>query len=73
MDTVKLVNNRRVTVDAYVKAKRKDLIEFGYAGLTEETVRKQLDAVRKGGELDIIGMFISKDIHQSEIPEKVKP
>jgi hypothetical protein len=70
MDTVRLINDKVVHVDLYVRSKRRDLVEFGYSGLTEETVRKQLEAVRTGGDLDVIGMFIEKDLHQSEIKKK---
>ena len=51
-----------VTKEKYIKAKTKDLREFGYTNLTEEEVRVQLEKILKGEELDIIGMFMEKDI-----------
>lgn len=51
-----------VSKEKYVAAKTKDLVEYGYATLTEEEVSKQVDNVLSGAELSIIGMFIEKDI-----------
>lgn len=51
-----------VEKDAYVTAKTKDLIEFGYPNLTEKEVADQLEAVLTDGELSIIGHFIKDDI-----------
>ena len=51
-----------VDTDKYVKAKTGDLREFGYTDLTEDTVRKQLLKILNNEELDIVGMFMEKDI-----------
>ena len=55
-----------VSRKAYVAAKTKQLAEFGYSGLTEETVAEQLDAVlagKKFGEgLTVIGMFMKDEV-----------
>lgn len=58
------LDGRRLTVDKdiYVTAKTKDLREFGYGNLSESEVEFQLEQVLKGGELNVIGMFIEKDI-----------
>ena len=51
---------------AYITAKTKQLVEFGYGGLTEETVTAQLDAVLAGkklGEgLTVIGAFMQDEV-----------
>ena len=46
----------------YVKAKTKALREFGYTDLTEIEVTEQLQKILANEELNIIGMFIEKDI-----------
>lgn len=51
-----------VTKEQYIKAKTKDLREFGYVNLTEEDVSNQVENVINGEELNVIGMFIEKDI-----------
>lgn len=53
---------RHVSKSDYVTAKTKMLIEFGYTNLTEAEVETQLNNLLDGKELDIIGMFIEKDI-----------
>lgn len=50
----------------YVKAKTKDLRAFGYEELTESEVENQLNLVLTGGKVNIIGMFIQKDIVRPE-------
>lgn len=65
----------KVTVDdkvmnvprsAYVKAKTKQLREFGYNGLDEATVNAQIDAVLAGKEfgdgLTVIGGFMKDEL-----------
>jgi len=49
----------------YVKAKTRDLREFGYSTLTEDEVRSQIIAVLNGEKLNVIGMFIEGDIVKS--------
>lgn len=65
-ETLLLTDGRTVYKEDYIKAKTKDMIEFGYSDLTEETVRKQLENILSGKELDVIGMFMEDDI---EIPQ----
>jgi hypothetical protein len=45
----------------YIKAKTKDLIEFGY-NITEDKISEQLEKCIKKEELDVIGMFIKADL-----------
>lgn len=52
-----------VTKEQYIKAKTKDLKNFGYESLTEKEVGDQLSKVLASDKnLSIIGMFIEKDI-----------
>ena len=51
-----------ITKEKYIKAKTKDLREFGYVNLTEEGVAQQLEKVLNKETLSVIGMFIEKDI-----------
>jgi hypothetical protein len=57
---------REVPRDAYVKAKTKQLREFGYSGLTEEHVNEQVDAVLSkkefGDGLTVIGKFMEGEL-----------
>lgn len=46
----------------YLKAKMKDLIEFGYNDLTLEHVGSQLNKIYGKKELDIIGELMKGDI-----------
>lgn len=50
----------------YVRAKTKDLREFGYAGLTEKDVDEQIDAILAGKKLGqgltVIGKFMEDEI-----------
>lgn len=52
--------------EAYVKAKTKQLREFGYNDLTEEHVNEQVDAVLEGKKfgagLTVIGVFMEGEI-----------
>lgn len=64
-DLIKIdLNGRTVRVEKerYIAAKTKDLREFGYEGLGTEEVADQLEKVLAGEELNVIGMFIEKDI-----------
>lgn len=47
----------RPVTDAVIKAIQRNLTEFGYAGLTTEQVREQVDKVLAGEKPGIIGMF----------------
>lgn len=51
-----------VPKEKYIKAKTEDLRAFGYDNLTEKEVSIQLDKILAGQELDVIGMFMEKDI-----------
>ena len=53
-----------ITKEKYIKAKTKDLKNFGYANLTEKDVADQLEKVINKETLSVIGMFIEKDIVQ---------
>lgn len=67
MDTVKVNLEGRVTTvskEKYIKAKTKDLKDFGYTNLTEKDVTDQLEKVLNKENLSVIGMFIEKDIVQ---------
>jgi len=52
--------------EAYVKAKTKQLREFGYSTLTESHVDEQVDAVLQkkefGKGMTVIGVFMKKEI-----------
>lgn len=61
-------NVREVLKIAYIKAKTKDLQNFGYTTLTEEEVSNQLEKILKGEDLDVIGMFMESDIVLPEPP-----
>jgi hypothetical protein len=64
MEQIKLMNGMSVSKDAYITAKTKDLIEWGYGSLTEEVVRAQVDKILSGDtELDIIGHFCKGDFY----------
>lgn len=58
-----------VTRAAYVRAKTKQLREFGYPSLTESDVNEQIDAVlakKSFGEgLTVIGMFMKDEVYVS--------
>jgi hypothetical protein len=51
---------------AYVKAKHKQMVEFGYANLTEAEVDAQVDAVlaglKFGKGLTVIGKFMEGEV-----------
>ena len=63
MEEITLFNGEKINKDFYVKSKTKDLIEFGYKGLTEAEVLDQVNKILEGGQpLSIIGHFCVKDI-----------
>lgn len=55
-----------VTRSVYVKAKTKQLREFGYPSLTEAEVDEQIDALLQNKEfgkgLTVIGMFMEGEV-----------
>ena len=54
---------KSVYAEDYIKAKTKQLREFGYSNLLENTVREQLAKVlAKDKNLDVIGMFIKEEV-----------
>lgn len=57
---------RNVPRDAYVKAKTKQLVEFGYEGLTEAEVDAQVSALLEGktlaNGLTVIGGFMQNEV-----------
>ena len=70
-DSIITINNDeyepiQVDRNAYVKAKTKDLREFGYADITEEAVSEQLAAALSGDDLNVIGIFIKRDLYEKE-------
>lgn len=54
--------SRRVLRSDYVRAKTKQLQEFGYPSLTEEDVDSQLTALLAGKNLTVIGMFMKDEV-----------
>lgn len=69
METIKLNDGRVVSKSDYIKAKTKDLIEFGYSSLTEEVLSEQLDKILSNApesELNVIGLFCKSDIKNNE-------
>ena len=52
----------KISKKKYIKAKTKDLKEFGYPDLTQKHVAEQLEKVLKGQKLTVIGKFIEGDI-----------
>jgi hypothetical protein len=64
MEKIKLMNGMMVSKDAYITAKTKELVEWGYGSLTDDTVRVQVDKILSGDtDLDVIGMFCKKDFY----------
>lgn len=54
---------RTVSTKDYIKLKAKQLREFGYADLTEETVKDAvIKSVNKEPVSDVIHSFVSRDI-----------
>jgi len=51
-----------VDTEKYIKAKTRDLQEFGYSNLSADEVRKQIANVLAGKKPNVIGMFIEGDI-----------
>lgn len=74
MSTLNLPENIKIILDDeqpitvktkdYVKAKTKDLIEFGYSTLTEHDVEVQLNLIlaNRKEDLSVIGRFIEDEI-----------
>jgi hypothetical protein len=63
MEEIKLSNGMNVLKSNYIKLKTKDLIEFGYASLTEEEVLNQVEKIlSKNSDLSVIGMFCKGDL-----------
>lgn len=63
---------KKVYKEDYVKAKTKQMVEFGYGGLKEADVEKQLELLLAGKTtmdegLTIIGMFMKGEV---VVPEK---
>lgn len=57
---------RVVPREAYVAAKTRQLVQFGYGRLTEETVNEQIDLLLTGKTLDsgltVIGQFMEGEV-----------
>lgn len=53
---------RRVARADYVKAKTQQLQEFGYPSLTQKEVDEQITAIQKGLPLNVIGMFMEREV-----------
>lgn len=51
----------------YIKAKHKQLKEFGYTSLTEDEVAKQLEKVILKEKLNVIGMWMENEVLGKEI------
>lgn len=51
-----------VPSSAYVRAKTKQLIEFGYPTLTETDVSEQLEALLAGKKLTVVGKFMEDEV-----------
>lgn len=50
----------------YVRAKTKQLREFGYSDLTEDHVSEQIDAILLDKDLTVIGFFMKDEIVSAE-------
>lgn len=59
-----LIDGQKKVVNkaAYIRAKTRQLREFGYSSLTTQDVREQLDKHLAGEELDVIGMFLQDEV-----------
>lgn len=53
---------KRVSTNDYVKAKTRQLQEFGYPTLNEAEVRSQLEKLIAGETLSVIGMFMQGEV-----------
>lgn len=53
---------KRVSRADYVRAKTRQLREFGYSNLTEDEVNTQITAILDGKLLDVIGMFMKDEV-----------
>ena len=63
MDEITLSNGYKISKEFYIKAKTKDLIEFGFRGLTEDEVLDQVNKILDGYKpLSIIGHLCKKDM-----------
>jgi hypothetical protein len=62
------LHEKEILVDKedYIKAKTKDLIEFGYASLSEDDVRIQIEKILNEEELSVIGLFMEEEIKGEE-------
>lgn len=61
--TITMANGALVLKSDYVRLKTKDLVEFGYASLTEDDVREQVDKILDGRtDLSVIGLFCKGDL-----------
>ncbi len=72
MKTVIMSNGKVVSEDRYIKMKTADLREFGYSTLTENQVAEQLEKIRKGEPLSIIGKFMENDLSDDEKIKEVR-
>ena len=57
---------KRVYLEDYLRAKLKSLQEFGYPDLTFGEVERHARLVLDGGELNVIGMFMEKEITKED-------
>lgn len=65
-ENLKLSDGRTVLKSDYIKAKTKDLQEFGYSDLTESDLEKSLNMIlSNSNELDVIAHFIKDDLDLS--------
>ena len=48
--------------DQYVKAKTRQLREFGYNDLTEQQVDEQITKILNGEPLDVIGLMMEDEV-----------
>lgn len=65
METIILKDRRVVFKKDYITAKTKDLKSFGYKGLTEKEVAKQLENILNKKKLSVIGILMENDIDKS--------
>ena len=71
MEYITLTSGNVVLKSDYITAKTKDLIEFGFAKLSEREVQYQVDKILKGkNDLNIIGRFCEEDIDTSKTNKK---
>lgn len=53
------------TEESYIRQKLSDLRDFGYPDLTLDEVRDQLEKVKKGEKLNVIGFMIKADTERT--------